>query len=163
MLDRAIAHWHTLQARERLALMVAGVVVLAAVVFLAIVDPIISTRAALRDEVSALTADVRWMRDAAPRLGVGGRPTPSPSGDASVLSAVDASAQRAGLRPAVRRLQPEGNSSVRITLDDASFDAIVMMLGDLRERGVLVDRLALRHEASAEGLVDGSMSLRAAD
>jgi general secretion pathway protein M len=161
MLEQLIARWKDLDSRERIALSSAGVVVAGAVLFLAVVDPVLTARASLRNDVRALSEDVAWMREAAPRIGVTRSGTdPSGGGGETVLSAVDASAQRVGLRGAVRRLQPEGSDGVRITLDDASFDAVVVMLGDLRDRGVQIERLTLRRDGGAAGLVDGSLSLR---
>ena len=158
LLSRWLSHWHELESRERAALSIAAVAVALAVVFLAVIDPVIATRSALRDEVRALSDDLEWMRGAATRLGPAA--TRSATGEGTLLYAVDASAQQVGLRGAVRRLQPEGADGVRITLDDAAFDAVVLMLGELRDRGVRVERLSLRREPGDEGLVDGSLSLR---
>jgi general secretion pathway protein M len=159
MLDRMRSRWYELQARERVAVATAAAVVGLAILFLAVIDPIMTTRAALRTEVTALSEDLDFMRAAAARLGPGGSTASDDEG--GLLYAVDASAQQFGLRSSVRRLQPEGADGVRVTLDDAAFDAVVLMLGELRDRGVRIERLSLRREPDGVGLVDGSLSLRA--
>jgi len=155
--DILLARWEALGGRERVAVAAAALVATVAILFLAVIEPVLATRDTLRAEVSALSDDAAWMRDAAVRIS----PTPvNSTGDGSLLSTVDASAQRAGLRAAVRRLQSDGSDGVRITLDDAAFDAIVLMLGELRDSGVRVERMTLRRDAAGDGLVDGSLSLR---
>ena len=150
------AWWAGLAPRERIIL-IAGMLVLAVLlVWLAVIEPLAAGRTNLRTEVAALSADHDWMQQVAPevrrRASSQGSASAGSTGNGSVLTLVEVSANAAGMRSAMTRVQPEGQGA-RLWFDSVSFDALVSWLGDLETRQNLnISQLAV--DAGAEpGLV----------
>ncbi|HDZ56305.1 MAG TPA: type II secretion system protein M [Pseudomonas xinjiangensis] len=140
------AWWAGLAPRERYV-MAAGLATLALVLmWLVIWEPIAERRQALRNEVSALSADLAWMQGVSDqvrrRASQQGQTTPSAAGG-SVLTLVEVSATAAGIRSSIERVQPEGEGA-RLWFAQVSFDALVSWLGELENRhGLQISQLAV--------------------
>ena len=154
----------TLESRERLML-VAGVVLLALLLFYALVlAPLRSGYHALQENVSEQRAMALWMQESALTIqrlrssgaaakGLGGR---------SLLAGTDSTARAGGLGPALKRVEPEGDNSVRVWLEGAPFDVLIKWLGTLSTRhGVDADSVTLERSEAA-GLVNARLTLEAA-
>lgn len=145
--------WAGLAPRERITL-IAGMIVLGLLLlWLLLVEPAANKRLELRQEVMQLTADHTWMQQAAVevrrRAGMQGN-NQSGSGVAggSVLTLIEVSANAAGLKEAIERVQPEGDGA-RLWFEAVSFDRLVGWLAELEQRqGLLVSQLAV--DAGAE-------------
>lgn len=150
------AWWAGLAPRERIILITGMLVLAVLLVWLAVIEPLAEGRANLRTEVAALSADRDWMQQVAPevrrRAVSQGGTGAGAAGNGSVLTLVEVSANAAGMRSAMTRVQPEGQGA-RLWFDSVSFDALVSWLGDLETRQNLnISQLAV--DAGAEpGLV----------
>jgi type II secretory pathway component PulM len=106
--------------------------------------------------VETKRADLAWMQAVAPRL----RTMPAQRPDESLPLLVDRTAREAGLADALSGSDPAGQGSLRVRLQGASFDAMVVWVGRLQqERGVVVE-VANVDATEAEGLVNASLVLR---
>ncbi|AQZ95091.1 type II secretion system protein GspM [Halopseudomonas phragmitis] len=141
------AWWESLAQRERRVLSV-GLAVLVVVLFwIMIWEPLANQRSSLRNEVSRLSSELAWMQQVADQVrrqaavqrsqGETGR------SNGSVLTLVEVSANAAGVKPALERLQPEGQGA-RLWLEGVGFDALLVWLAELEQRhGLLVSQLAV--------------------
>lgn len=101
-------------------------------------------------------ADLAWMQAVAPRL----RAMPARQPNESLPLLVDRTARDAGLAGALSGSDPAGQGALRVRLQGASFDAMVVWLGRLQqERGVVVESANV-DAGEAEGLVNASLVLR---
>lgn len=159
-LERFRAWWSGLADRERLALSLGSAVLALAVAYLTVWEPLNQARArrvAELDEARAiavlletLAAEVQRARGAGSAIQGAGQ---------SLLAVVDQSRKASALTKPPSRLQPEGEATVRIWLEDVPFDALLRWLNDLQTRyGVRVDNADIERE-SGSGLVNARLTL----
>lgn len=86
--------------------------------------------------------------------------TPAPGSlDRSLLSVVDQSGKSSTIGKAPSRIQPEGNTAVRVWFEDVPFDGVVLWMSELRNRhGVRVSDAEIERE-SGNGLVNARLTL----
>jgi len=107
----------SLTQRERIMVQVAGSVLVVFMVYLLILEPISSNYSKNKKNVATSTQTLEWMRSAArevKQLLGGGAILEQPQGKQFVLSTIDRSARKAGLSAVMKRVQPEGDSGVRV-------------------------------------------------
>lgn len=149
--------WAGLAPRERIIL-IAGLAVLGLLTFwLLAIEPIVNQRAELRREVMQLTADHTWMQQTAVevrrRAGMQRDIQPGLTGaTGSVLTLIEVSANAAGIKEAMERVQPEGKGA-RLWFDTIAFDTLVRWLAELEQRqGLVVSQLSV-DAGAAPGMV----------
>ncbi len=156
-LERARAWWSALAERERRILGAGGVVLGAVVLYLAVWEPLAYARHQQRVDLAAaraLAVQLEMLAASAPR-GAG----PGAGAGQSLLAIIDQSSKASALTKPPTRLQPEGDDTVRIWLDDVPFDVLMRWLGDLQSRyGVRVDNADIERE-SGPGLVNARLTL----
>ncbi len=138
--------WAGLAPRERI-IVIAGLVVLAVMVlWLMVWEPLSNKRSNLKAQVSSLSTDVAWMQQQADQvrrrsnMQQGSRARES---NGSVLTLVEVSANAAGIRQPLERVQPESEGA-RLWFDGVGFDALVGWLGELERRhGLQISQLSV--------------------
>lgn len=148
------AWFATLAPRERMLVIAAAVIATFGLGYIALWEPLAASVARLEQSVQAQRELKQWMQKSAAeaqRLRGAGAPTPvASSGEESrsLLSITDETVRENNLGSSVRRIQPEGQTIVRVVLEQASFDDMMIWLGTLqRSFGVSVVDLAVdRHE-----------------
>ncbi len=154
--------WGARNGRERW--MVGGGLALALVVlpYVMVWEPVTGRVAELEQRVVEERRDLAWMHEAAREVraaGGGAAPAEPVTDDRSLLSLVDSSARRANLDGRLNRVQPDGAGSVRVWLDRAPFDEVVVWLDRLqRTGGVRVSALVVERTGD-EGLVNARLTL----
>jgi general secretion pathway protein M len=159
-LERFRAWWGGLAQRERQVLSAGAAALALIVVYLALWQPLAQARSgretalaearALAIRLEALALEVQRNR------GAGGTIT---GADQSLLAVVDQSGKASRLGKPPSRLQPEGDNTVRVWVEDVPFDAVLRWLNDLQTRyGVRVDNADIERE-SAAGLVNVRLTL----
>jgi len=93
-------------------------------------------------------ADLQWMHGAAHELKTLGTGTNSRNArigrGQSLLAIADRSLRAAGLGEALQRIQPDGETRVRVWLENAAFDASLNWLNTLTsQQGVQIDSLGV--------------------
>ena len=128
------AWWRGHGERERRVLGVGAVVAAALLGWAFVWHPLAVGRARLAAEVAGDRTNLAWMRAAAggiDALRAQGRRGQVDRQGKSLLALADASARGAGLASALKRVEPAGAKSVRVTLDGANFDALIGWLDAL--------------------------------
>lgn len=134
------AWWQARDAREQRVLGIGGLAALLLLGWAFVWHPLSASRTSLRERVAAQRADLAAMRAAAARVGdlrgQGARAKAERMGK-SLLALADASARGQQLGNALKRVEPLGPKSVRVSLEGASFDSIAEWLDGLaRDFGV---------------------------
>lgn len=152
----------SLAPRERLMVSGCAVFVVFSILYFGLWDSLAGAHAKREKELTAsralatrlefIGAEVQKSR----RSGAGGG---SVNRSMSLLSAVDQSSKSGTLSKPPSRLQPEGDSEVRVWLEDTNFDGVLRWINELEARyGVIAEQVDIDKE-SAPGLVNARLSL----
>lgn len=146
-----------LTLREQTMVKVAGLVAAIFMLYLVVIAPISSNYSKNKKNVAAATATLEWMRSAAEEvksLHGGGLTSERPQGKQLVLSVVDRSVRKAGLASVMKRVQPEGDSGVRVWFENAAFDELIKWLATVEsEHGLSVNEINIE-QTELTGLVN---------
>jgi len=157
-LERFRAWWSGLAERERRVLSLGAAALGLIVIYSGIWEPVADARQ--RQQVNlqaarALAVQLESLAATAPRAGGGALA----GAGQSLLAVIDQSRKSSQVTNPPSRLQPEGDNTVRIWLEDVPFDALLRWLGDLQTRyGVRVDNADIERE-SGPGLVNARLTL----
>jgi general secretion pathway protein M len=159
--ERLRAWWAGLAEREQRILGAGGAVLALVLVYLAVWEPLARARTereAALAQARALAVLIETLAAEAQR----GRPAgaaPVAGLNQSLLSVVDQSRKASAITKPPSRLQPDGDATVRVWLEDVPFDALVRWLNELQTRyGVRVDNADIERESSP-GLVNARLTL----
>ena len=141
--------FNQLQPRERQLVLVAMLVFAIFLPYQLIWSPLLNRADRLQQQVNQQTAQLQWMRNALreiPQL-QGGSGNKS---SASLLSVVEQTANQGKLRSSIRKIQPEGEQGVRIWMDNAGFDDVLMWLEQMKKQaGIEVVDMSAERQAES--------------
>lgn len=124
-----------LEIRERLFLAVGALFVAGAVFYYAIWSPLARGQATLSANVSALERSLAELKPLKAALsGAGVSSTTIAGGNQSLVVTVDTTLREHGLYSTLQRSQPTRDNGIRVELEDAPFDDLILWLGDLGNR-----------------------------
>lgn len=150
--------WQGLQERERRIMMLGAFALMVVLGYGLIWLPLQEAREQARKDLARSESTLTWTRQAAAQiisLRGSGRAEPD---NRPLLSIVDSTAKRSGLQDGIRRIQPIGQSDVRVSLDGASYRALVAWLAQLHGKGVKAVELSLQRE-NDPGKVTANLTL----
>lgn len=139
--------WQRLAPREQWLIGGAAVMVLLAMLYVSLLEPLWQRDQMLRQRLDTQRQELAWMEWAASevvRLQQQGRVVAKP-GNRSLMGLVDGSARRQGLTDAIKRIEPQGKA-VQVRLEQVEFDKMLAWLDQLIERegvevsGMVVER-----------------------
>jgi general secretion pathway protein M len=156
------AWWKAREPRERQVLLVGGIVTAVLLVWALVWYPLQRSRNDLRVRVQAQQIALQQMRSDSARVaqlhGLGARAKVERQGK-SLLALADATARGAQLANELRRVEPVGPKSVRVSFEGASFDAIADWLEGLaRDFGVVATDFSA-DRAEGAGRVNARVTL----
>jgi len=163
MIDTMLAdiklRWAGLPQRTRMLASIGAVVVVLGLLYFAAWRPLQRDLARLRLSVPREAAQVEWMRTQAPiAKAMRARAVTSTSALAPV---VEQSAATHGVRNFMTKIDAEGNTAARVTLEAIPFNTLVSWISELQATsGAVVDDATLDAHASP-GLVNARLRLRA--
>ena len=139
-----------LQSREQ-RMLAAGAAALVLLLLYALVwSPLTARQQTLRETVKEQQATAQWMQQAAREATQlrAARPTADKiAAGQSLLALVDQSAKNSQLGPAMKRVEPEGQTGVRVWFEQANFDDLVLWLEALqRDYGVHISTLVVERQ-----------------
>lgn len=153
-----------LAPRERMLVLAAAGVLVVLLIYALLLAPFYSRHGKLETGVEEQRETLHWMQQNAAtvrQLRGSGQTASTGLGGSSLLSVADSSARSSGLGPALKRVEPEGSSGVRVWLDGATFDAVVGWLDSMSTRyGVDVESITLE-QSGASGRVNARLTLQA--
>ncbi len=150
-----------LDARERLLVSIAALLVMFALIVLLGVRPIVTQTARGEARVSQkrqlLTEVERLAERLGPQTGGGAIAT---SGDGqSLVVVVDRTTRANGLAPYLKRNQPDGANAIRLRLENAPFDIIIEWLGLLSAQHGLTATAVNIDTAGVAGRINCNLTL----
>lgn len=154
--------WNGLQPRERNMLAIGGAICAVLLAWAFVWHPLARARADAHARADRARADLVWMRSVtgqANELHAQGARSHAGRQGKSLLALADASARAAGLSGALKRVEPTGGNSVRVSFEVASFDMLVDWLSQLaRDYGVRVSDFSA-DKVEGLGLVNARVTL----
>ena len=138
------AVFSSLSPRERVLVVLAMLVGALMLVYLYAWEPKTRQLDNLRDiQVPASEQTLAWVRQALDQAK--NRPGASAEKiiEGPLLTVIEQTAQKAGVRDAIRRIQPNQSRAVKIWMEEVSFDAWLRWLELLRSQNVFVDRASI--------------------
>jgi general secretion pathway protein M len=155
------ARFEALQPREQMMVAAAGVVVGLGLIYLLLWQPFVLYRAHGAHELQtarAAAARIEQLGAQAQQAHpTGGAPVVGR--DVSLLSAVDQASKDGTLGKAPSRMQPDGDTQVRVWLEDVPFNALLHWMDELQARyGVRIDGVSIERRPTA-GVVNARLSL----
>jgi len=136
------AWWNSRERRERYMLSVGAIAVALMLGWAFVWYPLTHARATLGTRVAQQREDLAWMRQhlaTAQQLRAQGTRSSADRQGKSLLALADVSARSGGLNGALKRVEPTGGKSVRVSFEVADFDALMNWLDGLaRDYGVQV-------------------------
>jgi general secretion pathway protein M len=150
-----------LSPRERNLVYGAGALLVLALVYLVLVLPFQTSGRKLNARVQQKSTDLAWMQAQAPAAMQAAGIAQGAGSDESLVVLVDRTARDAGLGTALRDQSPDGNSGLRLRLEGASFDTLVVWLASLQQQhGVTIEIANI--DAAGPGLVNATLGLKQA-
>jgi len=135
--------WEVLQAREQKVLGVGAVIFGLLLIYLFVIGPVYSGRAeaeqrlqATRQAYAVAQQQAGDLKASASGAGI--------AGTGSLLTMVESSAQKEGLRGALKRLQPSGDDQIQVSLEGASYQQVMQWLSKLRSAGIRAQRVDIQ-------------------
>jgi general secretion pathway protein M len=156
----ALRQWlDGLAPRERNLVYAAGGLLAVALVYLIVVLPVTNAAKHRAARIEQKSADLAWMREVAPQVAAASAAGDASSGGESLVVLVDRTGREAGLGSAIRDQSPSGEHALRLRLEAAQFDVLVVWLTNLQQQyGVRVEAATI-DAAGAPGLVNASLTL----
>ncbi len=154
--------FESLDMRERVLVCAGAVVVGVTLFFLMVWEPLAKNQAQLMLEIQdarELNVIMQTAAAAAKSASGSGRGAIR-SAHRSILSIVDETSKKAGLGKAVNRIQPEGDKTVRIWLEQAKFDDLVNWLAELSSQHAISLSNGNVDRDDAAGLVKARFTLQ---
>lgn len=156
----ALRQWlDGLAPRERNLVYAAAGLLALALVYLLVVLPVTTAAKHRAARIEQKSADLAWMRQVAPQVAAANAAGGASAGGESLVVLVDRTGREAGLGSAVRDQSPSGEHALRLRLEAAQFDVLVVWLTNLQQQyGVRVEAATI-DAAGAPGLVNASLTL----
>lgn len=148
----------SLTQRERVLVLSATAVIALFIFYALIIEPIATTYEKNQRNVAAATETLAWMKSAAKEVKKlrGGAPAlQKPRGKKLALGLVDRTVRKAGLAQVMKRVQPEGDSGVKVWFENVAFDGLAKWLSVVESKhGLMVSEINVEQIEDKVGLVN---------
>jgi type II secretory pathway component PulM len=155
---------NTLKPRERLIIIVGSVLVLIVGVYFFALAPFYRAVSVRAERVAQKEADLAWLKGVAGDvLALSANQTAAPvaSGE-SLVVLIDRTARECGLSSALTGQTPNGETGIRVRLESAEFDKLIVCIASLQQRHAVSIESATIDRAGKPGLVNASLVLNRA-
>jgi general secretion pathway protein M len=151
----------SLQPRERALVAGGGGLLLLVAIYMLGLAPFYSAVAASAQRVEKKQGDLAWMRSVGGEVMALNASAPSavgPTGE-SLVVLIDRAARECGLGAALTGQTPSGENGIRVRLEDAEFDKVVVCLGSLQQAHSVSIESATIDRTAKPGFVNASLVL----
>ena len=143
------SRWNGLQTREQQILRRSAIIVGLLLFYLLVIDPVYSGRDDAEQRLDSTRAAFSVVQQQALDLKAS-LSSPGNSGSGSLLTLVESSAQKEGLRNALKRLQPSNSNQIQVSLEGASYTQIMQWLSKLHDQGVRALRVDIQVDRQSD-------------
>ena len=153
--------FNTLQPRERIVVIGGAILVLVAAIYVLALAPLYSAVDAQAKRVSQKEGDLAWMRSVAGEVAVLSAAAPSRPGPSneSLVVLIDRAARECGLSNSLTGQTPNGERGIRVRLESAEFDKLMVCLGTLQQVHSIDVESATIDRTAKPGLVNANLVL----
>jgi len=148
--------WEDLQYREKIAVAAAAAALVLALLYL-LMQPLLSRRAQLREEVAARRADLVWMRNSAAEIIRSGVIGQNPAA-ASPLKLIDQTVRANDLAGQLKKLEPGTGNEIRVWMEDVVYVDLVHWLRQLTAEGTITISSLTVEKNGAPGRVNARLT-----
>lgn len=153
--------FNALQPRERIVIIGGAILVIVVAVYVLALAPLYSAVAAQSKRVAQKEGDLAWMQSVAGEVNVlsAANPTrPGPSNE-SLVVLIDRAARECGLGSSLTGQTPNGERGIRVRLESAEFDKLMVCLGTLQQVHSVDVESATIDRTAKPGLVNANLVL----
>lgn len=153
--------FNTLQPRERIVVIGGAILVLVAAIYFLALAPLYSAVDAQAKRVAQKEGDLAWMRSVAGEVAVLSAAAPSRPGPSneSLVVLIDRAARECGLSNSLTGQTPNGERGIRVRLEAAEFDKLMVCLGTLQQVHSIDVESATIDRTAKPGLVNANLVL----
>lgn len=152
----------SLAPRERVMVGIAAVVVVLAVLYAGVWEPLNHGVAHLSQQVKQQRELVSWLHETAPKIRALRQAThrnAPKEQNAALLSVIDKTSKAAGMGGMVKRIQPQGDNSVQVWIENATFNDMLDWVYRLQNRYGVEVKSASMQPGNQAGQVHGNLRL----
>jgi general secretion pathway protein M len=150
-----------LQPRERALVAVGGAALVLVAIYLLGLAPFYSAVNASAERVAKKEGDLAWMRSVGGEvlaLSANAPPAATPTNE-SLVVLIDRAARECGLGQSLTGQTPSGENGIRVRLEQAEFDKLVVCLGSLQQTHAVTIDSATIDRTAKPGFVNASLDL----
>ena len=153
--------FNSLQPRERIVIIAGSILVLVVAVYVLALAPLYSAVNAQSKRVAQKEGDLAWMRSVAGEVAVLSAAAPSRPGPSneSMVVLIDRAARECGLGSSLTGQTPNGERGIRVRLEAAEFDKLMVCLGTLQQVHAVDVESATIDRTAKPGLVNANLVL----
>lgn len=153
--------FYALQPRERVIILGGALLVLAVAVYVLALAPLYGAVNAQAKRVAQKEGDLAWMRSVAGEVAVLSAAAPSRPGPSneSMVVLIDRAARDCGLGASLTGQTPNGERGIRVRLEAAEFDKLMVCLGTLQQVHSVDVESATIDRTAKPGLVNANLVL----
>ena len=152
---------NALQPRERIVVIGGTILVLVTAVYVFGLAPLYAAVGAQAKRVEQKEGDLAWMRSVAGEVAMLSASAPSRPGPSneSLVVLIDRAARECGLGSSLTGQTPNGENGIRVRLEGAEFDKIMVCLGTLQQVHAVDVESATIDRTGKPGLVNANLVL----
>jgi len=152
---------NALQPRERIIVIGGAILVLVTAVYVLGLAPLYSAVSEQAKRVDQKEGDLAWMRSVAGEVAMLSASAPSRPGPSneSLVVLIDRAARECGLGSSLTGQTPNGENGIRVRLESAEFDKIMVCLGTLQQVHAVDVESATIDRTAKPGLVNANLVL----
>lgn len=148
-----------LKASERQLVVAAGVVLGIAVAYWALLAPLSRAVETREQRIERKQQDLAWMRSVSGPIQQLSASQPGANTGDSLVVVIDRSARQAGIASSLAGQSPNGDQGMRVRLENAPFDSVVMWLSALQQQyGIAIESASI-DRTGKPGVVSASLVL----
>ena len=153
--------FQNLAPREQVLISIGGGLVVVFLIVMLGIQPVLSKASRGHELITEKQALLTELSQVAQRIGpqTGGGQGVDLTGGQSLVVIVDKTTRERGLGPQLKRNQPDGDSSIRLRFENASFDALMGWLSQLQNQYGLTTTSANIDVAAGTGRVNCNLTL----
>src|SRR5687768_6828904 len=153
---------NALQPRERIIVIGGAILVLVTAVYVLGLAPLYAAVNAQARRVEQKEGDLAWMRSVAGEVAMLNASNPSRPGPSneSLVVLIDRAAQQCGVSSSLTGQTPNGENGIRVRLESAEFDKIMVCLGTLQQVHSVDVESATIDRTGKPGLVNANLVLK---
>lgn len=153
--------FNTLKPRERIVVIGGAILVLVTAIYVLALAPLYSAVNAQAQRVAQKEGDLAWLRSVSGEVAVLSAAAPSRPGPSneSLVVLIDRAAHECGLASSLTGQTPNGERGIRVRLEAAEFDKLMVCLGTLQQVHSVDVESATIDRTAKPGLVNANLVL----